>query len=82
MMFSARIIVILSGCEDINSEMQRLLSIGIVNLITAETMEDAQDELIEAISEDGMQRYVVKAPVYEQPTTRYEKASEPDEIVP
>ena len=33
MMFSARIIVILSGCEDVNGEVQRLLSIGVVNLL-------------------------------------------------
>ena len=41
MMFSARIIVILSGCEDMSGCIQRLLSIGVVNLITAETLEDA-----------------------------------------
>lgn len=41
MMFSARIIVILSGYEDVNGEVQRLLSIGVVNLVTGETMEDA-----------------------------------------
>lgn len=82
MMFSARIIVILSGCEDVNGEVQRLLSIGVVNLVTGETMEDALDELTEALSEDGMQRYVVKAPVYEQPVSRHEKAPEPDEIIP
>ena len=34
MMFSARIIVILSGYEDVNGEVQRLLSIGVVNLVT------------------------------------------------
>ena len=82
MMFSARIIVILSGCEDVNGEVQRLLSIDVVNLVTGETMEDALDELTEALSEDGMQRYVVKAPVYEQPATQREKAPEPDEIIP
>ena len=82
MMFSARIIVILSGYEDVNDEVQRLLSIGVVNLVTGETMEDALDELTEALSEDGMQRYVVKAPVYEQPVSRHEKAPEPDEIIP
>ena len=82
MMFSARIIVILSGYEDVNGEVQRLLSIGVVNLVTGETMEDALDELTEALSEDGMQRYVVKAPVYEQPVSRHEKAPEPDEIIP
>ena len=36
MMFSARIIVILSGCEDVRGCIQRLLSIGVVNLITAD----------------------------------------------
>lgn len=51
-------------------------------LVTGETMEDALDELTEALSEDGMQRYVVKAPVYEQPATQREKAPEPDEIIP
>ena len=50
MMFSApRIIVILSGYEDVNGEVQRLLSIGVVNLVTGETMEDALDELTEAL---------------------------------
>ena len=53
-----------------------------MNLVTGETMEDALDELTEALSEDGMQRYVVKAPVYEQPATQREKAPEPDEIIP
>ena len=48
MMFSARIIVILSGCEDMSGCIQQLLSIGVVNLITAETLEDAADELREA----------------------------------
>ena len=82
MMFSARIIVILSGYEDVNGEVQRLLSIGVVNLVTGETMEDALDELTEALSEDGMQRYVVKAPVYEQPVTQREKTPKTDEIIP
>ena len=65
MMFSARIIVILSGCEDMSGCIHRLLSIGVVNLITAETLEDAADELREALSDEGMQRYVTPAPVYQ-----------------
>ena len=60
----------------------QMMFIGVVNLVTGETMEDALDELTEALSEDGMQRYVVKAPVYEQPATQREKAPEPDEIIP
>lgn len=67
MMFSARIIVILSGCEDMSGCIQQLLSIGVVNLITAETLEDAADELREALSDEGMQRYVSFAPASSQP---------------
>ena len=83
MMFSARIIVILSGCEDMSGCIQRLLSIGVVNLITAETLEDAADELKEALSDEGMQRYVSPAPVPSQPETQQEPEHEPeDEIIP
>ena len=70
MMFSARIIVILSGCEDMSGCIQQLLSIGVVNLITAETLEDAADELREALSDEGMQRYVSSAPASSQPEPR------------
>ena len=77
---NAKFFVVDAAC--IEGEVQRLLSIGVVNLVTGETMEDALDELTEALSEDGMQRYVVKAPVYEQPATQREKAPEPDEIIP
>ena len=83
MMFSARIIVILSGCEDMSGCIQQLLSIGVVNLITAETLEDAADELREALSDEGMQRYVSSAPASSQPEPRQEPALEPeDEITP
>ena len=83
MMFSARIFVILSGCEDMSGCIQRLLSIGVVNLITAETLEDAADELKEALSDEGMQRYVTPAPVSSQPESQREPAPEPEaEIIP
>ena len=83
MMFSTRIIVILSGCEDMSGCIQRLLSIGVVNLITAETLEDAADELRDALSDEGMQRYVTPTPVSSQPEPRQEPAQEPeDEITP
>ena len=83
MMFSARIIVILSGCEDVRGCIQRLSSIGVVNLITAETLEDAADELKEALSDEGMQRYVTPAPMSSQPEPQREPAPEPEaEIIP
>lgn len=69
MMFSARIIVILSGCKDMNGCIQRLLSIGVVNLITAETLEDAANELKEALSDEGMQRHVTPAPCIKPAST-------------
>ena len=83
MMFSARIIVILSGCEDMSGCIQQLLSIGVVNLITAETLEEAADELKEALSDEGMQRYVTPMPVSSQPESQREPAPEPEaEIIP
>lgn len=46
-------------------------------------MEDAADELREALSDEGMQRYVTPAPVPSQPESRQEPAPEPeDEIIP
>lgn len=46
MMFSARIIVILSGCEDVNGEVQRLLSIGVVNLVMRGTSPHGNKSLL------------------------------------
>ena len=83
MMFSARVIVILSGCEDMSGCIQRLLSIGVVNLITAETLEDAADELKEALSDEGMQRYVTPVPTQARAIPRQEPEQESsDEIIP
>lgn len=66
-----------------DGSIQRLLSIGVVNLITAETLEDAADELKEALSDEGMQRYVTPMPVSSQPEPQWEPAPEPEaEIIP
>lgn len=84
MMFSARIIVILSGCENISGYVQHLLSIGVVNLITAETLEDAMDELKEALSDEGMQRFVTPSPASSQPIPHRKPEAKPEEeaIIP
>ena len=83
MMFSARIIVILSGCEDMSGWIQRLLSIGVVNLITAETLEEAVGELKEALSDEGMQRYLSPIPKASHLTSQQEQEIESeDEIIP
>lgn len=81
MMFSARIIVILSGCEGMGGSIQQLLSIGVVNLVTAETLDEAADELKEALSDEGMQRYVSPVPVQGHPALQREPEAEPEEEV-
>lgn len=58
LMFSARIIVILSGCDNMNAYLSRLISVGVVNIVTAKTPSEVKDELLECLSEDGMQRYL------------------------
>lgn len=57
MMFDIRIIVILSGCTDENGYLSHLLDCGITNIVTADTPDAVTDELMECLSEQGMQRY-------------------------
>ena len=58
MMFSTRIIVILSGCEEEENYLSCLLTCGITNIIIADTPDAVTDELVECLSEQGMQRYI------------------------
>lgn len=66
MMFSARIIVILSGCEKSSDYISRLISAGVTNIVTAETPEEVTAELTECLSEDGMQKYLPQYAFAEQ----------------
>ena len=50
MMFSARIIVILSGCENADDYISRLISAGVTNIVTADTLEAVTEELSECLS--------------------------------
>lgn len=56
-MFDARIIPDLSGMENIDCCIGRLVDIGVTDIVTAYSMDGIKDELVECISEDGMQRY-------------------------
>lgn len=58
MMFSARIIVILSGCENAEDYISRLTAAGVTNIVTADTPEAVTEELSECLSEDGMRKYL------------------------
>ncbi len=73
MMFSARIIVILSGCENGEDYISRLISSGVTNIVTADTPEGVTEELLECLSEDGMQRYLTQYAFAEQ-EQKHEKA--------
>ena len=66
MMFSARIIVILSGCDNGEDYISRLISSGVTNIVTADTPEGVTEELLECLSEDGMQRYLPQYTFAEQ----------------
>ena len=77
MMFSARIIIILSGFDNLDAYMDRLFSIGIYNIITAETQDEFNDELMECFSENGMQKYIVPENIDEpEPTPNYARSED------
>lgn len=60
MMFNARIIVVLSGIRNESSYMDRLIETGVTELITATTKTELQEEVLECLSKDGMERYKPK----------------------
>lgn len=70
MMFSARVIVILSGYDNAEAYLSRLIPAGIVNIVTADTPSAVTEELLECLSADGMHRYLM---------TQYESEKEEEE---
>ncbi len=75
MMFSARIIVILSGCENADEYISRLISAGVTNIVTADTPEAVTEELSECLSEDGMRKYL---PQYDFAQQEQQKKQPPE----
>ena len=57
MMFNARIIVVLSGCDNEKVYIDKLLDIGVTDIVSASIVEDLESEIRECLSEGGMQRY-------------------------
>lgn len=78
MMLSSRIIVILSGCENIEESAGRLTSIGVVNLVTADTLDAVTEELAECLSDEGMQKYI--APPVSAELEQLEHPAESEQI--
>lgn len=58
MICSARIIAVLSGCPDAEDCTERLLSIGVTNIVSADSAAGAGTEFCECLSDEGMQRYL------------------------
>ena len=46
MMFFSRIIVILSGCEQTDGAVDRLVAIGVMNIVFADTLEAVSEDLL------------------------------------
>ena len=81
MMFAARIIIMLSGCENKEVYIERLCDIGIYNIITADTQDELNNELIECLSEDGMQKYVFMEQA-DEPECPDEEIDKQPEVIP
>lgn len=60
MMFNARIIVVLSGTKTESDYINRLIEIGVTEIVTATTVEALEEEVLECLSKEGMVRYKLK----------------------
>lgn len=80
MMFDARIIPVLSDMENTDRYIDRLVDIGVTDIITADSIDGIKDELAECLSEAGMQRYK-RSPVSFMQDTTLEEVPKPKEIV-
>lgn len=79
-MLNVRIIPILSDIENVDAYIGRLVDIGVTDIVTADNIDDIKDELIECLSEEGMQRYK-RSPVRFTQDTAMEKVPKQDEII-
>ncbi len=80
-MFSSR--MILSGCENTDGAIDRLVGIGVTNL-AADTQDSVPEELLDCLSDEGMQKSLPQLGFIEQkPLLQPElsRKSEPEEIV-
>ncbi len=57
MMFSARIIVIMSGSNDMEIYIKKLIEIGVTDIVTTENVDDFRTEMLECLTIEGMQRF-------------------------
>lgn len=60
MMFNARIIVVLSGTKNESDYIDKLIEIGVTEIVTSTAVETLEEEILECLSKDGMERYKPK----------------------
>ena len=60
MMFNARIIIVLSGANNVLEYVEKLLEIGVTDIVTATLLGDLEQEMAECLSDEGMERYKPK----------------------
>jgi hypothetical protein len=83
MMSDARIIVILSGMNEMEHYIEKLLEIDVMDIITADSANGVRDELSECLSPDGMQRYRLprKSTRQQEPATDFDEKSSEGEVI-
>lgn len=79
-MLDVRIIPLLSGMENADAYIGRLVDIGVTDIVTADSLDGIRDELEECLSENGMQRYMPAEESF-MPDTALEEAPKPIEII-
>lgn len=77
MMFGARIVPILSGLENIDVYINRLVDINVTDIITADSLDGIKDELSECLTECGMQKYIHSGDVEDNIILKIPKGTEP-----
>lgn len=76
MMFGARIVPILSGLENIDVYINRLVDINVTDIITADSLDGIKDELSECLTECGMQKYIHSGDVEDNIILKIPKGTE------
>ena len=79
MMFSARIIIICEGYSERDSFVRQLIMSGVTDIVTADNIEQIQEEILECLSPEGMQRYKVIEPEPWAPTINIARSG-PEEL--
>lgn len=78
MMFGARIVPILSGMGNMDAYINRLIDIGVTDIITADSLNGIKEEFTECLSKDGMQRYIPTKKSFVEDTVIHGATSQKD----